>query len=147
MNYQVNINNMADLPTTELWFIDIRKYVYDTLVNYVPLIEKIGTNNVYFWDTNNSIAKKTRPFVSITQLWWNINSIWIREQEYQIDIFWTSLEQSGDTRDIIIDLLNRRYVNEVRSKLIRLRPDQSDEKLWIVRQSMDFLFVFKDMKF
>lgn len=136
---------MTEIPMTELWFIDIRKYVYDTLVNYVPLIQKIWTNNVHIWDHN--ISKVPLPYVCISANWWNTNSIGIRNQGYQIDVLAKSVEDAEAVKDIIIDLFNRRNFKWIKSKLTMIWPDMSRPEAWIFRQILRFDFIFKDMKF
>lgn len=136
---------MTEIPMTELWFVDIRKYVYDTLVNYVPLIQKIWTNNVHIWDHN--ISKVPLPYVCISANWWNTNSIGIRNQGYQIDVLAKSVEDAEVVKDIIIDLFNRRNFKWIKSKLTMIWPDMSRPEAWIFRQILRFDFIFKDMKF
>lgn len=137
---------MADIPTTELWFVDIRKYVYDTLVNYVPLIQKIWEKNVHIWDENN-ISKKPKPFVSIATISWNTDARWLRSHVYQIDVLTKTVEDAESIKDIIIDLFNRRNFWGIRSKLVEIWPDMSKPGIWSFRQILRFRFTFKDMKF
>ncbi len=137
---------MTEIPITELWFVDIRKYVYDTLVNYVPLIQKIWTNNVHIWDQND-MSKVPVPYVCISGSWWNTNSIGIRNQGYQIDVLAKSVEDAEAVKDIIIDLFNRRNFKWIKSKLTMIWPDMSRPEAWIFRQILRFDFIFKDMKF
>lgn len=136
---------MTEIPTTELWFVDIRKYVYDTLINYVPLIEKIWTNNVHIRD--HDISKLPLPFVSVVGDWWTTDSRWVRNHSFQIDILDKSVENAEVVRDIIIDLFNRRNFKWIKSKLTMIWPDMSRPQKWIFRQILRFDFVFKDMKF
>lgn len=137
---------MTEIPLTELWFIDIRKYVYDSLINYVPLIQKIWTNNVHIWDQND-ISKTTLPFVSITNLSWNTDTRGVRNQTFQIDVLANSIENAENVKDIIVDLFNRRNFKGIKSKLIQIWPDMSHPTKWVFRQILRFNFVFKDMKF
>lgn len=137
---------MTEIPMTELWFVDIRKYVYDTLVNYVPLIQKIWTNNVHIWDQND-MSKVPVPYVCISGTWWNTNSTGIRNQSYQIDVMAKSVEDAEAVKDIIIDLFNRRNFKWIKSKLTMIWPDMSRPEAWIFRQILRFDFIFKDMKF
>lgn len=137
---------MTEIPMTELWFIDIRKYVYDSLVNYVPLIQKIWTDNVHIWDQED-ILKVSTPFVSIFSLYWNTNSLGIRNQNFQIDVLAKSVEDAEAIKDIVIDLFNRRNFKWIKSKLTMIWPDMSKPELWRFRQILRFDFIFKDMKF
>lgn len=137
---------MTEIPITELWFVDIRKYVYDTLVNYLPLIQKIGTNNVHIWDQND-MSKVPIPYVSVLSMTWNTNSLGIRNQNFQIDVLAKSVEEAEVVKDIVIDLFNRRNFKWIKSKLTMIWPDMSKPEQWLFRQILRFDFVFKDMKF
>lgn len=136
---------MEEIPMTEIWFIDIKKYIYDTLNTYFPLkqkwLKKVIIRNF------ESVAKEQRPFISFSSIWGSTNSIWIRSEAFQIDIFSENIEQGEAIKDIVVDLLNRRNFKWIKSKLSRSWPDGSDEKTWFCRHVLDFDFVFKDMKY
>ncbi len=134
------------IPKTELWFIDIKKYVYDSLVTYVPLLEIIGNDSVYF-RPNDTIYDKNKPMVCISESGGNTDFKWIRNQVYQIDVLAESVEVAEKIKYIIVDLFNRRNFKGIRSKLFRTWPDMSNTKKWIFREILFFEFVFKDMKF
>lgn len=133
------------IPLTNRWFIDLRKYIFDSLVNFSDLTTLIWANNVYVREIED-IASKPKPFVSITSISWNVDIAWIRTWVYQIDIWAESVEQSEDIRDVIIDLFNRRNYLGIKSKLNFIWPDMSDEKTKLFRQIVEFDFVFKDQK-
>lgn len=137
---------MTEIPITELWFVDIRKYVYDTLVNYLPLIQKIWTNNVHIWDQND-MSKVPTPYISVLSMTWNTNSLGIRNQNFQIDILAKSVEDAEAVKDIVIDLFNRRNFKWIKSKLTMIWPDMSKPEQWLFRQILRFEFIFKDSKF
>lgn len=137
---------MTEIPITELWFVDIRKYVYDSLLNYVPLIQKIWTNNVHIWDQND-MSKVPTPYISVLSMTWNTNSLGIRNQNFQIDILAKSVEDAEAVKDIVIDLFNRRNFKWIKSKLTMIWPDMSKPEQWLFRQILRFEFIFKDSKF
>lgn len=137
---------MTEIPITELWFVDIRKYVYDTLVNYLPLIQKIWTNNVHIWDQND-MSKVPTPYISVLSMTWNTNSLGVRNQNFQIDVLAKSVEDAEAVKDIVIDLFNRRNFKWIKSKLTMIWPDMSKPEQWLFRQILRFEFIFKDSKF
>lgn len=136
---------MEEIPMTEIWFVDIKKYIYDTLDTYFPLkqkwLKKVIIRNF------ESVAKEQRPFIAFSSIWGRTNNFWIRNESFQIDVFSESIEQWENIKDIVIDLLNRRNFKGIKSQLTRTWPDGSDEKTWFCRLVMDFEFVFKDMKY
>ncbi len=133
------------LPKTELWFIDVRKYVFDSLSKYVSLIQKIGSWKVFIFDYN--MSKEEPPFVVIQTLSDRTDYRWIRTYYIQIDIYDKTIERSEEIKDIIIDLFNRRNFHWISSKLESIWPDTSNPKKWRFRQILRFNFVVKDMKF
>lgn len=136
---------MEEIPMTELWFVDITKYVYDSLATYIPLLEKwMQKVIVRTW----SVAKEPRPFIAFSSIWWPIsNWLWIRGELFQIEIYSWSFEEWEKIRDIVVDLFNRRNFKWIRSELTRAGPNWSNEETWFSRHVLDFNFVFKDMKY
>lgn len=135
---------MEEIPITEVWFVDIEKYVYDTLTTYVPLLQK-GTSVIMRKHFN--VFKEQKPFIHPHYIWGNTNSIWIRSELFQIDIFADNMQEWKNIKDIVVDLFNRRNFKWIKSKLVRTWPDESDEKTGLFSCNMDFDFVFKDMKY
>lgn len=131
---------------TELWFVDITKYVYDTLKNYVPLLEQWVEKVII--RKFESVAKEARPFITFSSMWWPVsNSLWIRSETFEFEIYTESFEQWSKIKDILVDLFNRRNFKGIRSKLLRTWPSWSDEKTGYSRHMVDIDFVFKDMKY
>lgn len=132
------------LPTTQTWFIDIRKYIYDTLMNYLPLRQKIG-RHIYVVEPLGDFPHAEEPFVFFTK---NSDVVhrWIRTYSCQFDVYTKTREEAEEIRDIIIDLFNRRNYKWIRSSLILIWPDMSNPKAWYYREIFDFEFVFKDFK-
>ena len=131
---------------TEVWFIDIKRYIYDRLVNYVPIIEKIGTKNVHIkW--NGSNLKDSDKFVFFWIVGQNTNHIWIRSCLVQIDAYAPSIEEVDNIKEIIIDLFNRSNYKWIKSILKNDYWNKTPSRKWISRATLDFDFVFKDMKY
>lgn len=137
---------ITTIPRWELWFIDIKKYIFDSLNLYVPLIQKIWTNNVHIWKKNN-ISKIQPPFVALTRIWWSTDSLWLRNEMFQIDVISETAEEAEVIKDIVVDLFNRRNFKWVRSKLALIWPDMSRPKISRYRQILRFDFYFKDMAY
>lgn len=134
------------IPKTELWFIDIKKYVYDSMATYVPLLEVIWVESIFF-RPDDTIYDKKKPIVSISESWGNVDFKWIRNQTYQIDVWATSVEEAEKIKYIIVDLFNRRNFKWIKSILTGTWPDMSNPKKWFFREILFFKFVFKDMKY
>lgn len=132
---------------SELWFIDIRKYIYDRFTNYVNLIQKI------WWPENiksrdeESIKWIDKPFISYSHIWWSTNNLWIRKDSFQIDIWATNIEEFEEIKDLVVWLFNRSKDDVVKSQLVNIWPDMSNPEKNLFRKPLTFKFVFKDQKF
>ena len=131
---------------TEVGFIDIKLYIYDRLKNYVPLIEKVWTNNVFIkW--NGDDLKDKDKFLHFWIIGSNTNKFWIRSSLVQIDCYAKSVEEVDNIKEIIIDLFNRRNFQWIKSILKSDYWNKTPSRKWISRATLDFDFVFKDMKY
>jgi len=132
---------------SELWFIDIRKYIYDRMANYVNLIQKIWwAENIKCRD-EETIKWMDKPFISYSEIWWSTNNLWIRRVLYQIDIWATNMEEFEEIKDLVVWLFNRSIEDWVRSQLDTIWPDLSNPEKNLFRKPITFRFVFKDQKF
>ena len=135
------------IPTSELWFINIREYIYNRMKNFVNLTQKIWwSENIKCRDIE-TIKWLDKPFVSYSEIWWETNSFWIRESVYQIDIWATNMEEMEEIKDLIVWLFNRSNEDGVKSKLMSLWPDLWNPEKNYIHKPLTFSFVFKDQKF
>jgi len=132
---------------SELWFIDIRKYIYDRLTSYVNLIQKIWWPENIICRDLQTIKGTDRPFISYSHVWWSTNSLWIRKDSFQIDIWATNMEEFEDLKDLVVWLFNRSKDDWVKSQLSSVWPDMSNPEKSLFRKPLTFRFVFKDQKF
>ena len=132
---------------SELWFIDIRKYIYDRLTGYVNLIQKIWWPENIICRDLQTIKGTDKPFISYSEIWWSTNSLWIRNMSYQIDIWATNMEEFEELKDLVVWLFNRSKDDGVRSKLDSIWPDMSNPEKNLFRKPLTFRFVFKDQNF
>lgn len=130
---------------TEVWFIDIKLFIYERLKNYVPIIEKIWTDNVFI--KNDGSLKNKNKFISINVIWWRVNSFWIRTNLVQIDTYWESVEEVDNIKEIIIDLFNRSDFKWIKSLLKNDYWNKTPSRKWISRATLDFQFTYKDLKY
>jgi len=133
-----------EIPKNEIWFIDIKKYIYDTVSSYHPLLEKWLKKVIL--RTFENVSREERPFICINDLWGSTDSVWIRSVWINFEIYASSMEEGEILKDILIDLFNRRNVKWIRSRL------ETDigwwmDKNWLTRHLLDFEFIFKDMKY
>lgn len=134
-----------DIPKNELWMIDIQKYLYDIISNYVPLLQK-WLKKVIIRNLEN-VSKENRPFICINSYGWRTDSRWIRTEVYMYEVYAENIEQWESLRDILIDLFNRRNIRWIRSRLTNTWPNGVDEKTWLSRHLLFFEYVFIDSKF
>ena len=132
---------------SELWFIDIRKYIYDRMANYVNLIQKIWWPENIKCRDQETIKWIDKPFISYSEIWWSTNNLWIRKVLYQIDIWATNMEEFEEIKDLVVWLFNRSIDDWVRSQLDTIWPDMSNPEKNLFRKPLTFRFVFKDQKF
>ena len=132
---------------SELWFIDIRKYIYDRMANYVNLIQKIWWPENIKCRDQETIKWMDKPFISYSEIWWSTNNLWIRKVLYQIDIWATNMEEFEEIKDLVVWLFNRSIDDWVRSQLDTIWPDMSNPEKNLFRKQLTFRFVFKDQKF
>lgn len=80
---------------------------------------------------------------------WNgrSNKVWIRSHSVQIDSYAKSIEEVDDIKEIIIDLFNRSDFKWIKSNLKIDYWNKTPAKKWMKRNTLDFEFVFKDMKY
>lgn len=131
---------------TEVWFIDLKTNIYDRLVNYIPLIEKIWVKNVHISWTWKDLSKEDK-FVSFDVWGWRTNKIGIRSHSVQIDSYAKSIEEVDNIKEIIIDLFNRSNFKWIKSNLKIDYWSKTPARKWIKRNTLDFEFIFKDMKY
>lgn len=131
---------------TEVWFIDLKKLIYDRLINYVPLIEKIWPDNVYVSNDWGKLKDKDK-FVFFDVSNWRSNHIWIRQHSVQIDSYAKSIEEVDSIKEIIIDLFNRSDFKGIKSLLKIDYWNKTPSKKWMSRSTLDFDFMLKDMKY
>ena len=132
---------------SELGFIDIRKYIYDRLASYVNLIQKIWWPENIICRDLQTIKGTDRPFISYSHVWWSTNSLWIRKDSFQIDIWATNMEEFEDIKDLVVWLFNRSKDDGVKSQLSSIWPDMSNPEKSLFRKPLTFKFVFKDQNF
>jgi hypothetical protein len=135
------------LPKTELWFIDIKKIIYDTLKNYTLLIEKLWTTDWRVIIRNvQDVSNTQTPFITFQQVWSRTNAIWIRTAVFQFDVWSKNLQEGEEIKDIVVNLFNRANIWGIKSILQR-ESENSEDKTKLNRHSLDFQFTFKDMKY
>ena len=132
---------------SELWFIDIRKYIYDRMANYVNLIQKIWWPENIKCRDQETIKWMDKPFISYSEIWWSTNNLLIRKVLYQIYIWATNMEEFEEIKDLVFWLFNRSIDDWVRSQLDTIWPDMSNPENNLFRKPLTFRFVFKDQKF
>ena len=135
------------ITKTELGFIDVRKYIYDSMISYVNLItemwsvDRIKAN----WFSVYDDVKK--PLICYHEVTSNTDGIWIRKALYQIDIRWANVEKTDKIKDLVIDLFNRKNTHGIKSILTHVWPDMAEFKNQLIHKPLTFSFVFKDQKF
>ncbi len=135
------------IPTSELWFINIREYIYNRMKNFVNLTQKIWwSENIKCRDIE-SIKWLDKPFINYSEIWWNTTNLWIRKSIYHIDIWATNMEEMEEIKDLLVWLFNRSNEDWVKSKLMSLWPDLWNPEKNYIHKPLTFSFVFKDQKF
>lgn len=137
---------MTDVPKNELWMVDIKKYIYEIVKNYYPILQKVKRDSIFYTMTKK-FKEIEKPMILITDIWWSTNSVWVRNQSFQFDVYAYSIEEVENIQYLLIDLFNRRNLDWIRSSFDKNWPDMSNEKTWLFRRILMFDFVFKDMKF
>jgi hypothetical protein len=133
---------------TNIWFVDIKKYLFDLLKSNEKLLDKFwgSTEGRIILRNIQDISLTPLPFITFQQIWSRTNNIWIRSVTFQFDIYSDFIEEWEEIHDIIVDLFNRRKNDWISSKIER--EDQGvEQKTWFIRHSLDFQFVFKDIKY
>jgi hypothetical protein len=130
---------------TEMWFIDIKLYIFEKLKNHPLIIEKIGSKKVYIKSINN--LTNIDEFIFINSWIWRTNKFWIRSYSVQIDAYAKTIEEVDSIKEIIINLFNRREYKWIKSILKTDFWNKAPSRKWISRATLDFEFIFKDMKY
>ncbi len=115
--------------------IDIKKYMYDTLKNTT-------NHTVVFRDIDGFLD--SLPCIAISFNGWHTNFKGVRNESFQIDIFGKNIEETENLKNIVIQQLNRRFENGIRTTLTGTGPDMNEGKSGVFREILLFECVFLD---
>lgn len=136
---------MQEIPLTNIWSIDIDKYIIDILKEDSRIIETIW-NNIYIWNQNN-LKKITSPFISIFTVDDTTDIAWLRIVTIQFWVVANTVELVKNISNIIISIFNRKNFKWIKSFLKISAQDPNISELWLYRQVLRFDFWFLDNKF
>ena len=135
------------ITKTKLGFIDVRKYIYDSMIAYVNLIEEMWTADRIKANGFAVYDDVKKPVICYHEVTSNTNSKWIRKSIYQIDIRGANIEKTDKIKDLVIDLFNRKNISGIKSILTNVWPDLPEFKNQLIHKPLTFSFVVKDQKF
>lgn len=129
----------------EFWIIDLRKYFYDIISNSERILEKVKKENIIFY--RNWDFKEDENIILIHFAWARTSAFWIREENYQIDIFCRTFVEVENLKNILISELNRKKDFWIFIKLENIAPDMETPKNNYFRRILIFSLVTKDQNF
>lgn len=135
-----------NISFTNAWFVDIKKFIYDKLSTNPLIIDEIWENNVFLKDDWSDLFNKNK-FIFFGIISETTNSFWIRNCSVQIDLYSESIEKTDNIKEIIINLFNRSNYKGIKSLLVNDLWNKIPARKWLVRNTLNFDFVFKDMKY
>ncbi|PZM85063.1 hypothetical protein DLH72_02175 [Candidatus Gracilibacteria bacterium] len=129
----------------EFGIIDLKKYFFDILVNSEKILQKVPRENIIFYE--KGAFRENENIILIHYAGGNTSAYGIREENYQLDIFATSMEDVEKIKNTIIFELNRKKEFGIFVKLESIAPDIETPKINYFRKILIFSLTTKDINF